>query len=83
MDFATGDVIDLSAIDANGAGVGEGAFTRVSGQFTAAGQLRVDWGWNSDRAYVYLNTDSDTAYEGVFRVFGNLSALLTDAAWVY
>jgi Ca2+-binding RTX toxin-like protein len=41
-DFSTGDKIDLSAIDANGAGPGDAAFTFISGNFTGvAGELRV------------------------------------------
>ncbi|MGO4727984.1 MULTISPECIES: calcium-binding protein [unclassified Inquilinus] len=41
-DFSTGDKIDLSAIDANGAGPGNGAFIFGTGAFTGvAGELRV------------------------------------------
>ncbi|MGO4727983.1 MULTISPECIES: calcium-binding protein [unclassified Inquilinus] len=41
-DFTTGDKIDLSAIDANGAGPGNGAFIFGTGAFTGvAGELRV------------------------------------------
>ena len=41
-DFTTGDKIDLSAIDANGAGAGNTAFVFGTGNFTGvAGQLRV------------------------------------------
>jgi Ca2+-binding RTX toxin-like protein len=42
LDFTTGDKIDLSAIDANGAGAGNGAFIFGTGAFTGvAGELRV------------------------------------------
>jgi Ca2+-binding RTX toxin-like protein len=41
-DFSTGDKIDLSAIDANGEGAGDGAFIFGTGAFTGvAGELRV------------------------------------------
>ncbi|WP_395680282.1 beta strand repeat-containing protein [Inquilinus sp.] len=41
-DFSTGDKIDLSPIDANGAEPGDAAFTFISGNFTGvAGELRV------------------------------------------
>ena len=39
--FQPGDRIDLSQIDANGSGAGNGSFTLVSGDFTGSGQLRV------------------------------------------
>ncbi len=39
--FAPGDKIDLSAIDANGCGAGNGTFTLVSGALTGTGQLLV------------------------------------------
>lgn len=41
LSFAHGDRIDLSQIDANGAGTGKGSFTLVSDAFTGAGQLLV------------------------------------------
>jgi Ca2+-binding RTX toxin-like protein len=41
-DFTTGDKVDLSAIDANGSGAGNTAFTFISGAFSGtAGELRV------------------------------------------
>ncbi len=41
-DFTTGDLINLSAIDANGAGAGSTAFVFGTGNFTGtAGELRV------------------------------------------
>ena len=40
--FTTGDKVDLSAIDANGSGAGNTAFTFISGEFSGtAGELRV------------------------------------------
>jgi Ca2+-binding RTX toxin-like protein len=39
--FAPGDRIDLSSIDANGCGTGDGTFALVSGGFTAPGQIQI------------------------------------------
>jgi Ca2+-binding RTX toxin-like protein len=39
--FSPGDKIDLSGIDANGCGTGDGTFALVSGGFTAAGQIQI------------------------------------------
>jgi Ca2+-binding RTX toxin-like protein len=39
--FAPGDRIDLSGMDANGCGTGDGTFALVSGGFTAPGQIQI------------------------------------------
>ncbi len=39
--FAPGDKIDLSGIDADGCGTGDGTFALVSGGFTAPGQIQI------------------------------------------
>ncbi len=56
-DFTAGDRIDVSAIDANGAGPGNGSFTFITGAFTGAGgELRVAAGLNG---YVAVQGDID------------------------
>jgi Ca2+-binding RTX toxin-like protein len=66
-DFSTGDKIDLSAIDANGAGPGDAAFTFGNGAFTAAGQVRVlDFG--GGRYGVYLETTGNNVEDSVITV---------------
>ncbi|WP_343717702.1 calcium-binding protein [Inquilinus sp.] len=56
-DFTSGDRIDVSAIDANGAGPGDGSFTFITGAFTGAGgELRVAAGLNG---YVAVQGDVD------------------------
>ncbi|MGO1078166.1 CHRD domain-containing protein [Inquilinus sp. CA228] len=58
-DFTTGDRIDLSAIDANGAGAGSTAFVFGTGNFTGtAGELRVVAIPNGYQA-VYGDTNGD------------------------
>jgi Ca2+-binding RTX toxin-like protein len=66
------DHIDLSAIDADETLAGDQAFTIATGAFTGPGQI-AQFG-----DYLLLNTDSDTAAEGVIRVAG-ISSL--DPAW--
>jgi Ca2+-binding RTX toxin-like protein len=57
-DFRSGDKVDVSAIDANGAGPGNGTFTFLGGgAFTGAGgELRVDAGPNG---YLAVSGDID------------------------
>ncbi|WP_395672346.1 beta strand repeat-containing protein [Inquilinus sp.] len=56
-DFAAGDRIDVSAIDVNGAGPGNGSFTFITGAFTGAGgEVRVAAGLNG---YVAVQGDID------------------------
>ncbi|QYX56459.1 hypothetical protein K1T73_15610 [Roseovarius sp. SCSIO 43702] len=62
--FEPGDKIDLSAIDADGAGMaGNGSFTLVSGAFTGAGQLLVshESGADGDVTVVQGNIDGGDA----------------------
>ncbi len=69
-DFTTGDKIDLSAIDANGEGPGNTAFTFGTGAFTAAGQIRV-LAAGANRYGVYLETTGNNrrgrAHHRLFR----------------
>jgi Ca2+-binding RTX toxin-like protein len=60
-DFSAGDRIDVSAIDANGAGSGNGSFTFITGAFTGAftgagGELRAAAGVNG---YLAVQGDID------------------------
>jgi Ca2+-binding RTX toxin-like protein len=52
--FEPGDRIDLSQIDANGAGAGNGSFTLVSDAFTGTGQLLVRHETREDGDYTVV-----------------------------
>lgn len=59
-DFAAGDRIDLSAIDANAVAAGEQAFAFIGQSgFTGVGQVRYEV--SGGTTYVYGNVDADTA----------------------
>ncbi|WP_088156777.1 calcium-binding protein [Inquilinus limosus] len=76
-DFTTGDKIDLSAIDANGAGPGDAAFTFGTGAFTAAGQIRaLDFG--GGRYGVYLETTGDKQPDAIITVYSNHALTAAD-----
>jgi Ca2+-binding RTX toxin-like protein len=76
-DFATGDHIDLSAIDANGAGPGDAAFTFGTGAFTAAGQIRVlDFG--AGRYGVYLETTGNNVEDALITVYSDHALTAAD-----
>ncbi|MGO1080372.1 calcium-binding protein [Inquilinus sp. CA228] len=69
-DFTTGDKIDLSAIDANGAAPGDTAFSFGTGAFTAAGQIRVlDFG--GSRYGVYLETTGNKVEDAIITVYSD------------
>ncbi|MFE0753851.1 CHRD domain-containing protein [Inquilinus sp. NPDC058860] len=70
-DFTAGDRIDLSAIDANGAGAGDAAFTFGTGGFTGvAGQLRVVAFPNGYQG-VYLDTNGDKNPDSIIVVLSD------------
>ncbi|MGO1080370.1 calcium-binding protein [Inquilinus sp. CA228] len=69
-DFTTGDKIDLSAIDANGAGPGDTAFTFGTGAFTAAGQIRV-LAFAANRYGVYLETTGNKVEDAIITVYSD------------
>jgi Ca2+-binding RTX toxin-like protein len=76
-DFAAGDKIDLSAIDANGAGPGDAAFTFGTGAFTAAGQIRVlDFG--GGRYGVYLETTGNNTEDALIAVYSDHALTAAD-----
>ncbi len=76
-DFATGDKIDLSAIDANGVGLGDAAFTFGTGAFTAAGQIRVlDFG--GGRYGVYLETTGNNTEDALITVYSDHALTAAD-----
>lgn len=75
LDFATGDLIDLSLIDANAGTAGDQAFTTILAPgtaFTQAGQLRFQNG------VLFGNTDSDAAAEFSIQLVGVTSLSLGD-----
>jgi Ca2+-binding RTX toxin-like protein len=80
MDFATGDKIDLSAIDADGNGLnGNTAFTFGTGAFTAAGQIRV-LAFADNRYGVYLETTGNKLEDAIITVHSD--HILTAADFV-
>lgn len=54
LGFQPGDRIDVSAIDANGSGAGDGSFTLVSDAFTGTGQLMVRHETREDGDYTVV-----------------------------
>ncbi|WP_052121600.1 calcium-binding protein [Inquilinus limosus] len=78
VDFSTGDHIDLSSIDANGAGPGDTAFTFGTGGFTgAAGELRVvDFG--GSRYGVYLDVNGDKQPDSIITVYSDHALTAAD-----
>lgn len=81
-DFSSKDVLDLSAIDANGHEAGDGTFVRVAGDgdFTAAGQLRLVLDGGDTR--VELNLDSDGDADMVIRLAGDHTAQNAAKDWI-
>ncbi|WP_395672485.1 calcium-binding protein [Inquilinus sp.] len=70
VDFTTGDRIDLSAIDATSDLPDDAAFTFGTGNFTAAGQIRVvDFG--GTRYGVYLETTGDKVPDAIITVYSD------------
>jgi Ca2+-binding RTX toxin-like protein len=65
------DRLDLKAIDADTKKKGDQSFSFIGkNDFSKAGQVRYEK--TSTETYVYLNTDSDKAAEGVIRLKGSL-----------
>ncbi|WP_304608569.1 S-layer family protein [Inquilinus sp. Marseille-Q2685] len=78
-DFATGDRIDLSGIDADGNSAnGDTAFTFGTGNFTGvAGQLRVvDFG--DGRQGVYLDVDGDRTQDAIITIYSDHVLIAAD-----
>ena len=72
-----GDKIDLSAIDANGAGSGSPAFVfRGASQFSAAGQVRY---YQKDfSTMIEVSTDADKLPEMIIEIFTPLDLITSD-----
>jgi Ca2+-binding RTX toxin-like protein len=79
VDFATGDRIDLSAIDADGdAGNGDTAFSFGSGGFTGAGgELRVV-NFGDGRQGIYLDVNGDRQPEAIITVYADHTLTAAD-----
>lgn len=77
FNFAEGDRIDVSGIDASDLGAGDQAFSFIGGgDFTAAGQIRhLDIGGNT---FLAFNTDADADNEAVIQLNGLMTP---DASW--
>jgi Ca2+-binding RTX toxin-like protein len=76
-DFTTGDKIDLSAIDANGEGAGDTAFSFGTGAFTAAGQIRV-LAFAANRYGVYLETTGNNVEDALITVYSDHALTAAD-----
>jgi Ca2+-binding RTX toxin-like protein len=76
-DFTTGDKINLSAIDANGVGPGDAAFTFGTGAFTAAGQIRV-LAFAGNRYGVYLETTGNNVEDALITVYSDHALTAAD-----
>jgi serralysin len=81
-DLTGADLIDLSDIDANGAGFGNGTFVRIgnSATFASAGQLRLSFSGGDTR--LQLNTDSDSAAEFTVLLTGNHAGVTAEDDWL-
>jgi Ca2+-binding RTX toxin-like protein len=77
FDFTTGDKLDLSAIDANGAGPGDAAFTFGTGAFTGAGQVRV-LAFAGGRYGVYLETTGNNVEDALITVYSDHALTVAD-----
>jgi Ca2+-binding RTX toxin-like protein len=77
VDFTTGDKIDLTAIDANGEGPGDTAFTFGTGAFTGAGQIRV-LAFANGRYGVYIETSGDQTPESIINVYSDHALTAAD-----
>jgi Ca2+-binding RTX toxin-like protein len=69
-----GDVIDLSAIDANTALNGNQAFTMVSAWTGVAGEARMVYSASSDCTTLMLDTNGDKAADFILIVDGNVTS---------
>jgi hypothetical protein len=67
-DFARGDKIDLSAIDARGGGADNHFAFRDTGGFTGAGEVRVDYEYG--KTIVELNTKGAGGAEMTIELIG-------------
>ncbi len=77
FDFTTGDKLDLSAIDANGAGPGDAAFSFGTGAFTGAGQVRV-LAFAGNRYGVYLETTGNNVEDALITVYSDHALTAAD-----
>ena len=79
MDFAPGDKIDLSSIDANAKVSGDQAFVLITGTLNKTpGQLKVSYDAATDQTIVMGNTDSDLTAEFSLRLHGNVPLTAAD-----
>ncbi|MFN6951790.1 MAG: calcium-binding protein, partial [Albidovulum sp.] len=68
LGFQPGDRIDLSAIDANGCGGGDGSFTLVSGAFTGIGQLMLRHESREDGDYTVIEGNVSGSPDADFKL---------------
>ena len=78
MDFAEGDTIDLSRVDANRKAFGDQAFEVITGEFTEPGQLRISFDAESGYTMVVGNTDTDFRAEFTILLNGDIALASSD-----
>ncbi|MGF7151060.1 Ca2+-binding RTX toxin-like protein [Sphingomonas zeicaulis] len=79
-DFAKGDVLDLSAVDANSLVRGDQTFSIVSAFTRTAGELFLQYNPNSDTTLLRGDTNGDGVADMLILFTGDVRALTTD--WV-
>jgi len=77
FDRSEGDLLNVSAIDANVPASGNQSFSFIgTGPFTAAGQI--NWFTQGGNTYIALNIDNDSGAEAIIEVAGQQTV---DASW--
>jgi trimeric autotransporter adhesin len=81
-DLGASDIIDLSALDANGALAGEGTFVRIgdADAFTSEGQMRLSV--QGGDTWLELNTDADADTDKMIVLTGDQTAVGIEAGWL-
>ncbi|AHE51937.1 calcium-binding protein [Sphingomonas sanxanigenens] len=79
-DFAKGDVLDLSAVDADSVAHGNQAFSIVSAFTRTAGELFLQYNPNSDTTLLRGDTNGDGVADMLILFTGDVRTLTTD--WV-
>ncbi len=77
VDFTTGDHIDLSVIDANSDGPGDTVFTFGTGNFTAAGEIRVV-AFANNRYGVYVEATGNKQPDTIINVYSDHALTAAD-----
>ncbi|RYG08195.1 MAG: type I secretion target, partial [Caulobacteraceae bacterium] len=74
VDFANGDRLDLSGIDAHTSTSGDQAFTQVSAFSGDAGQMTLTYNADMNRTTLSLDVDGDGMADSAIQFIGNVSS---------